>query len=157
MSAKKILIVEDEAKLSRVLQLELEHEGYAVDTARSGKIGLEKAQQDDWDLRSYCYPNKSTAEKETVLLLHFVCCILHSALHLFKNIERHQSNANQCRNIPRKILSSDIPPLKFGRQKPGKTKTVADWSAIHTYSGINICASRLDQRQAVQLGLFRGV
>ena len=50
MSAKKILIVEDEAKLSRVLQLELEHEGYAVDTARSGKIGLEKAQQDDWDL-----------------------------------------------------------------------------------------------------------
>ncbi len=50
MSAKKILIVEDEAKLSRVLQLELEHEGYAVDTARSGKIGLEKAQQADWDL-----------------------------------------------------------------------------------------------------------
>jgi DNA-binding response OmpR family regulator len=39
----KILIVEDDAAINRVLQLELEHEGYDVDTARDGLSGLEKA------------------------------------------------------------------------------------------------------------------
>jgi two-component system response regulator ArlR len=39
----KILVVEDDAAISRVLQLELQHEGYAVDTARDGLEGLEKA------------------------------------------------------------------------------------------------------------------
>ncbi|MBV8244902.1 MAG: response regulator transcription factor, partial [Candidatus Eremiobacteraeota bacterium] len=39
----KILVVEDDAAISRVLQLELEHEGYEVDVARDGLAGLEKA------------------------------------------------------------------------------------------------------------------
>ncbi|MHB8147926.1 MAG: DNA-binding response regulator, partial [Vulcanimicrobiaceae bacterium] len=39
----KILVVEDDAAIGRVLQLELEHEGYAVDVARDGLEGLEKA------------------------------------------------------------------------------------------------------------------
>ena len=39
----RVLIVEDDAAISRVLQLELEHEGYSVDTARDGLAGLEKA------------------------------------------------------------------------------------------------------------------
>ena len=39
----KILIVEDDAKISRVLQLELEHEGYTVETAADGLAGLERA------------------------------------------------------------------------------------------------------------------
>ena len=39
----KILVVEDDAAISRVLQLELQHEGYDVDTARDGLEGLEKA------------------------------------------------------------------------------------------------------------------
>lgn len=39
----KILIVEDDAKISRVLQLELEHEGYSVETAADGLAGLERA------------------------------------------------------------------------------------------------------------------
>jgi two-component system response regulator ArlR len=39
----KVLIVEDDAQISRVLRLELEHEGYAVDTASDGLSGLEKA------------------------------------------------------------------------------------------------------------------
>jgi two-component system, OmpR family, response regulator ArlR len=38
-----ILVVEDDAQIARVLQLELEHEGYVVDVARDGLAGLEKA------------------------------------------------------------------------------------------------------------------
>ncbi len=39
----KILIVEDEKKIARFLELELQHEGYEVDTAGDGRTGLEKA------------------------------------------------------------------------------------------------------------------
>jgi DNA-binding response OmpR family regulator len=38
----KILVVEDDAQIVRVLRLELEHEGYAVETASDGLAGLEK-------------------------------------------------------------------------------------------------------------------
>jgi two-component system, OmpR family, response regulator ArlR len=39
----KVLVIEDDAAISRVLQLELEHEGYDVESAREGLEGLEKA------------------------------------------------------------------------------------------------------------------
>ncbi len=39
----RILVVEDDAQIVRVLKLELEHEGYAVETASDGLAGLEKA------------------------------------------------------------------------------------------------------------------
>jgi len=39
----RILVVEDDVQISRVLRLELEHEGYAVDLAADGLAGLEKA------------------------------------------------------------------------------------------------------------------
>jgi DNA-binding response OmpR family regulator len=39
----KILVVEDDAQISRVLELELKHEGYDVETARDGLLGLERA------------------------------------------------------------------------------------------------------------------
>lgn len=39
----KVLVVEDDAQILRVLRLELEHEGYTVDTASDGLAGLEKA------------------------------------------------------------------------------------------------------------------
>lgn len=39
----RILIVEDEKKIARFLELELLHEGYEVDTAHDGRTGLEKA------------------------------------------------------------------------------------------------------------------
>jgi DNA-binding response OmpR family regulator len=39
----RILVVEDDAAINRVLQLELEHEGYTVETARDGLSGLERA------------------------------------------------------------------------------------------------------------------
>lgn len=39
----KILIVEDEKKIARFLELELQHEGYEVSTAGDGRTGLEQA------------------------------------------------------------------------------------------------------------------
>jgi two-component system, OmpR family, response regulator ArlR len=39
----KVLVIEDDAAISRVLNLELEHEGYEVESARDGLEGLEKA------------------------------------------------------------------------------------------------------------------
>lgn len=39
----RILIVEDEKKIARFLELELQHEGYEVDTAGDGRTGLDKA------------------------------------------------------------------------------------------------------------------
>ncbi|ATW26066.1 response regulator transcription factor [Candidatus Formimonas warabiya] len=50
MSGKRILIIEDEVKIARFLQLELEHEGYTVDQEQDGRLGLEKAQQGNADL-----------------------------------------------------------------------------------------------------------
>jgi len=46
----KILIVEDEAKIARFLELELKHEGYEVVHAADGRTGLELALQKDVDL-----------------------------------------------------------------------------------------------------------
>ncbi|WP_339148580.1 MULTISPECIES: response regulator transcription factor [unclassified Sutcliffiella] len=45
-----ILIIEDEKKIARVLQLELEHEGYETDAAFTGTSGLEKFKEQNWDL-----------------------------------------------------------------------------------------------------------
>ena len=39
----RVLVVEDDAQILRVLRLELEHEGYDVETATDGLSGLEKA------------------------------------------------------------------------------------------------------------------
>lgn len=47
---KKILIIEDEKKIRRFLQLELEHEGYYVYTAEDGEEGFFKFQKDYYDL-----------------------------------------------------------------------------------------------------------
>ena len=45
-----ILVVEDEFKIARFLQLELEHEGYAVDLDQDGRAGLDKALTGSYDL-----------------------------------------------------------------------------------------------------------
>ncbi|MBE6480214.1 MAG: response regulator transcription factor [Olsenella sp.] len=46
----RILIVEDEAKIARFVELELTHEGYEVDKAADGREGVEKALAGDYDL-----------------------------------------------------------------------------------------------------------
>ena len=43
MGKKKILIVEDEQKIARFLELELKYEGYDVDIANDGREGFEKS------------------------------------------------------------------------------------------------------------------
>ena len=46
----RILIVEDEIKIGRFLELELKHEGYDILLAGDGRTGLEKALKDNVDL-----------------------------------------------------------------------------------------------------------
>lgn len=46
----KILIIEDEQKIARFLELELQYEGYVVEKAYDGRTGLEKALEDDVSL-----------------------------------------------------------------------------------------------------------
>lgn len=48
--AQSILIVEDEEKIARFLELELLHEGYEVEKAQDGRNGLQKAQSGRFDL-----------------------------------------------------------------------------------------------------------
>ena len=47
---KKILIIEDEKQLARFVSLELEHEGYSVETRHDGRSGLEAAMTQEWDM-----------------------------------------------------------------------------------------------------------
>jgi len=44
------LIVEDEFKIARLLELELTHEGYVVEIADNGRDGLERALANEWGL-----------------------------------------------------------------------------------------------------------
>jgi two-component system, OmpR family, response regulator ArlR len=46
----KILIVEDEEKLARFIELELKHEGYEILKANNGRAGLEIAEKGEVDL-----------------------------------------------------------------------------------------------------------
>ncbi len=50
MGKKKILIVEDEQKIARFLELELKYEGYDVDIANNGREGFEKGKSPDVNL-----------------------------------------------------------------------------------------------------------
>lgn len=47
---ENILIIEDEESIARVLELELEFEGYEVDIAHTGTDGLIKVRERSWDL-----------------------------------------------------------------------------------------------------------
>lgn len=50
MSGQKILIIEDEIKIARFVELELVHEGYIVEQCHDGREGLEMAEAGDYDL-----------------------------------------------------------------------------------------------------------
>lgn len=47
---KRILIVEDEEKIARFIELELKHEGYEVEKTGNGREGLKKALEGSYDL-----------------------------------------------------------------------------------------------------------
>ncbi|MDQ0255703.1 DNA-binding response OmpR family regulator [Evansella vedderi] len=49
-SKYSILIIEDEANIARVIRLELEYEGYKVETVGDGTSGLSLAREKNWDL-----------------------------------------------------------------------------------------------------------
>ena len=49
-SLAKILVVEDESKLARFIELELKHEGYDVVLAENGRIGIEKYYEEEPDV-----------------------------------------------------------------------------------------------------------
>ena len=48
--AERILLVEDEEKLARMVEMELKYEGYEVEKAFDGRTGLERARSGDFDL-----------------------------------------------------------------------------------------------------------
>ncbi|MEY8001303.1 response regulator transcription factor [Clostridium sp. Mt-5] len=50
MENYKILIIEDEKKMSTFIQMELNHEGYTTDVEYNGRDGLEKIQNENYDL-----------------------------------------------------------------------------------------------------------
>ncbi|OBW53942.1 DNA-binding response regulator [Bacillus safensis] len=50
MNKGKILVVEDEKKIARVLSLELEYEGYEVTVKETGMDGLQALEEDSFDL-----------------------------------------------------------------------------------------------------------
>jgi DNA-binding response OmpR family regulator len=48
--AGRILLIEDEEKIARVLELELRHENYEVKRASNGREGLQLALSEPWDI-----------------------------------------------------------------------------------------------------------
>ena len=56
MPQAKILVVEDEEKISRLLELELEFEGYQVTKVEDGITALEKYRTEEWGFHlARCY------------------------------------------------------------------------------------------------------
>lgn len=50
MKGQKILIIEDEIKIARFIELELKYEGYEIEKAHDGREGLKVAQEGSFDL-----------------------------------------------------------------------------------------------------------
>ena len=48
--SERILIIEDEEKIARFVELELSHEGYEIEKAPNGRKGLEMVEHDHFDL-----------------------------------------------------------------------------------------------------------
>ncbi len=50
MTKDKILVIEDEQKIARIITMELEYEGYEVHAVHTGEKGLEKVLEGGWSL-----------------------------------------------------------------------------------------------------------
>lgn len=50
MANKKIIVIEDEVKIARFLELELKHEGYDVETIQEGREAFNKVLKNGYDL-----------------------------------------------------------------------------------------------------------
>ena len=50
MDKSNILIIEDEVKIARFIQLELQYEGYNVEICHDGREGLSLVVQNNYDL-----------------------------------------------------------------------------------------------------------
>ena len=50
MERKKILLIEDEVKLARFVELELKYEGYDVTTRHDGRVGMEMITNQEFDM-----------------------------------------------------------------------------------------------------------
>jgi two-component system, OmpR family, response regulator ArlR len=50
LTNQKILIIEDEIKIARFIELELKYEGYTVEQCHDGREGLHKALEENFDL-----------------------------------------------------------------------------------------------------------
>ena len=50
MAGEKVLIIEDDVKIARFVELELQYEGYSVEKTPDGRIGLDKAVNGGFDL-----------------------------------------------------------------------------------------------------------
>jgi len=50
MDTKSILLIEDEVKLARFVELELKYEGYSVEVAHDGRTGLDLFESNKYDL-----------------------------------------------------------------------------------------------------------
>ena len=50
LAGEKFLIIEDEIKIARFIELELKYEGYFVEQEHDGRSGLERALKGDFDL-----------------------------------------------------------------------------------------------------------
>lgn len=47
---KKVLIIEDEQSILKLLSFNLEQEGYAVETATDGQVGLQMGLENKYDM-----------------------------------------------------------------------------------------------------------
>ena len=83
--AEKILIVEDDSRIARFLELELKHEGYEVEIASDGRSGLEKALNDNIDL----------------VILDLMLPLL-SGIEVLRRIRNHRTYPLLC--LPRKMM-----------------------------------------------------
>ncbi len=50
MSKDKVLFIEDDQGIAGLVELELKHEGYDVELAADGRIGLDRALEQTWDI-----------------------------------------------------------------------------------------------------------